>query len=486
MESYFRIAELSVWLNQEGNRKMAEHSETGSSDRLRALGYEQGLRRNLSVIHVVGLAMADVSPTMAVMLLTAGCFVIGGTFAIGANILLAVVVMLIALCLGELASMYPLAGGMYSLVDKILPKPLSWITAFNYLLQGIVIPASIALGIGVFLRDLLPGITWPDWLIALIVLAAAGAITLTRVEIGAWATLVMVVVEIMVLGIVTVAAFMHPQQNLADVIFHPVVLSGGALVPVALAAGVATLAPAFNVINGYDASLGFAEELRGHERDIGKAVLISAFLASFFIIVPLIAAVVAAPDLKAFLSDPTPVVYSVQQSLGSSARVVVDIGVIIALFNATVSLFMYFSRGFYATGRDGMWPPVVSRKLARTQQMGSARLGIVRPFRASLRSDLSQRAQLADHLRRHHHRRGLFLHWPRGIVESDLAARRESPIPHAALAAATADRHRLHRVRLDRAGNAISGGRGGAHRNRVVVLAHVKKLEQGAGALTAD
>jgi len=380
MESYFRIAELPVWLNQEGNRKMAEHSETGSSDRLRALGYEQGLRRNLSVIHVVGLAMADVSPTMAVLLLTAGCFVIGGTFAIGANILLAVVVMLIALCLGELASMYPLAGGMYSLVDKILPKPLSWITTFNYLLQGIVIPASIALGIGVFLRDLLPGITWPDWLIALIVLAAAGAITLTRVEIGAWATLVMVAVEIMVLGIVTVAAFMHPQQNLADVIFHPVVLSGGALVPVALAAGVATLAPAFNVINGYDASLGFAEELRGHERDIGKAVLISAFLASVFIIVPLIAAVVAAPDLKAFLSDPTPVVYSVQQSLGSSARVVVDIGVIIALFNATVSLFMYFSRGFYATGRDGMWPPVVSRKLAELNRWGAPGWGLFALF----------------------------------------------------------------------------------------------------------
>jgi len=114
----------------------------------------------------------------------------------------------------------------------------------------------------------------------------------------------MVIVEVMVLGIVTVAAFSHPQQSIADVIFHPVVLSGGALMPVGLAAGVATLAPAFYVINGYDAALGFAEELRGQERAIGKAVLISAFLASVFIIVPLIAAVVAAPDLTAFLNDP--------------------------------------------------------------------------------------------------------------------------------------------------------------------------------------
>ena len=91
----------------------------------------------------------------------------------------------------ELASIYPLAGGMYCLVDKILPKPLSWITIFNYLLQGIVIPASLALGIGVSLRDLWPSVIWPDWLIALIVLTMAGAITMTRVEVGAWVTLTM-------------------------------------------------------------------------------------------------------------------------------------------------------------------------------------------------------------------------------------------------------------------------------------------------------
>ena len=262
--------------------------------------------------------MADASPTMSVLLLTAGCFVIGGTFAIGASILLAMVVMLIALCLGELASIYPLAGGMYCLVDKILPKPLSWITIFNYLLQGIVIPASLALGIGVFLRDLWPSVIWPDWLIALIVLTMAGAITMTRVEVGAWVTLTMVIVAVIVLGTVTVAAFSHPQRSLVEAVFHPVMVSAGALIPLTLTAGVATLAPAFNVINGYDASLGFAEELKGHERDIGKAVIAAALLSALLIVVPLAAAVVAAPGLKAFLSDKAPVLYSVQQSLGSS------------------------------------------------------------------------------------------------------------------------------------------------------------------------
>jgi amino acid transporter len=346
------------------------------SNRLKELGYEQGLHRKLSVTHVVGLAMADVSPTMAVFLLTAGVFAIGGTFAIGANLILAVVVMLIALCLAELASMYPLAGGMYSLVNKVLPGPISWIATLNYLLQGIVIPAAIALGIGVFLRDLFPGITWPDWLIALVALAIAGAIAATRVEVGAWATLIMVIVEVVVLGIVTVAALAHPQQSLTEVVFHPTVLSNGQLIPLMMAAAVATLAPAFNVINGYDASLGFAEELKGGERDIGKAVVLSAFLASLLIIVPLIAAVVAAPDLNEFLSSPTPIVYSVEKSLGSSAKIIVDVGVIIALMNATLSLFMYFARGFYATGRDGLWPPAISAALASLNRFGVPGWGV--------------------------------------------------------------------------------------------------------------
>ena len=61
-----------------------------------------------------------------------------GTFSIGAGLILSVVVVFIALCLGELAGMFPIAGGMYSLVRRVLPGPLSWITMFNYLIQGFI------------------------------------------------------------------------------------------------------------------------------------------------------------------------------------------------------------------------------------------------------------------------------------------------------------------------------------------------------------
>lgn len=345
--------------------------------RLEQLGYSQQLERRLSVPEVVGLAMADVSPTMAVLFLSAGVFVVGGTFSIGAGLILSVIVVLISFCLGELAGMFPIAGGMYSLVSRVLPGPFSWVTMFNYLIQGVVIPASVALGIVAFLKDLIPGLSVPDTIVAVILLALATALALTKVEVGAWATAAMVVVECIVLGIITVAALLHPHQHLADVTLNPVVLNGGQLTAVSFAIMLATLAPAFNVINGYDAALGFSEELKGGEKKIAKTVILSAILACILIMVPPTSAVIAAPDLKDFFNAPAPVIYSVEASLGAKARVIIDIGVIIALFNAMLSLLMYFGRGVYTTGRDGVWPAPVNRVIGSLNRFRAPGAGVL-------------------------------------------------------------------------------------------------------------
>jgi amino acid transporter len=348
-----------------------------STTRLEELGYTQQLERRLHVWHVVGLAMADVSPTMAVVFLSAGVFSIAGTFAIGIGFIQSFVVVLIALCLAELATMFPIAGGMYSLVRNVLPAPIAWITMFNYLIQGVVIPASITLGIAAFVKDLIPGLHLGDKPLALILLVAATAIALCTVRVGAWVTVVMVSVELIVLGIVTVAALAHPHQNLAHVTFHPTLLHGAGLAGVAFGAMLASIVAQFNVNNGYDAALGFSEELMGDERSVAKAVVTSAVLAGVLIMIPLIAAIVAAPSLPAFFKAPAPVVYSVQQGLGSSASKIVDFGASIALFNSMLALLMYFGRGVYTTGRDGIWPPPISRAFATLNRFRAPAAGVL-------------------------------------------------------------------------------------------------------------
>src|SRR3712207_9567504 len=84
-------------------------------NRLEELGYEQQLRRRLKVWHVVGLSLADVSPTMAVLFLTAGGFFVGGAFGRRPEPLLGGGGALLPLCLSALAALYPVVGGVYML-----------------------------------------------------------------------------------------------------------------------------------------------------------------------------------------------------------------------------------------------------------------------------------------------------------------------------------------------------------------------------------
>lgn len=349
---------------------------TSESGPTAAAEHPQELRRRLKVWHVVCLAMADASPAQAVLLLSAGVFAVGGTFGVGSMIILSAIVILIALCLGELASIHPSTGGSYSMVGAVLPEPFAWITLFNFITQGIVIPASLMLGIVIFLKDLLPWLTVPNELIALALLLISGGIAITKVEIGAKVNIVILGVQLFVVALIVLAAVVSPVQSPTDVIFHPVTLSGDQLIPLSLAAGLATLAPAFNVLNGYDAVCGFVEELVGGARDVGRAVVWAAILASILITIPLLAGVIAAPDLKEFLRSDAPIVGAVRSALGPWAGTAVNIGVIAALFNGALTLQMYFARGVYAAARDGLWPPAVSDKLAQLNRFRSPGWGV--------------------------------------------------------------------------------------------------------------
>ncbi|WP_045519442.1 APC family permease [Neobacillus niacini] len=334
-------------------------------------------KKNLSSWHVLGLSMADASPAMAVLLLTTGVFSIGGTAAIGSSIILSVVVIMIALTLAELSSLYPFSGGMYSLVSNALPKPLSWIAMFNLLIQGVVLPASFVLGVAEFLKDLFPGLQISSQIIALIALTLVMIIAIMSVEMGAWVTVGMVIIQVGVLLAVVGAAFVNPHQAFMDITFNPTMLKDGVLVPVTLGVMITTLAPAFGVINGYDAVLGFAEELKGGPKVLANTVIKAAVLASVFILVPLIAGVIAAPNLVEFFGSDSPIVYSVKQAFGNQIGALITIGVIFALFNAALSLFMYFSRVLYSTGRDKVWTPSINKLLSKLNKHSVPAAGVM-------------------------------------------------------------------------------------------------------------
>ena len=54
----------------------------------------------------------------------------------------------VAMSMAELGSMYPTAGGLYNIVNRVLGRPIGFLAMVDYVCQGIFIPAMRALVIG--------------------------------------------------------------------------------------------------------------------------------------------------------------------------------------------------------------------------------------------------------------------------------------------------------------------------------------------------
>lgn len=105
---------------------------------------------------------------MTVFLLATGALSVGGTGTLNTMLLVSVAVVCITLVMGELGSIYPLAGGVYSLVRYPMSGVWVPVAMFNLLFLGIIIPAMLILGAAQFLLVLFPAIPLDASWIALI------------------------------------------------------------------------------------------------------------------------------------------------------------------------------------------------------------------------------------------------------------------------------------------------------------------------------
>jgi amino acid transporter len=91
----------------------------------------------------------------------------------------------------------------------------------------------------------------------------------------------------------------------------------------------------------------------------------AALIGIAFEIIPFILVAFGAPDLKAFLSSPTPLTDVARSAFGDTFVNIVTYGAILAIFNASIAITLQFSRIVWASGRDRAWPAPISDALAR-------------------------------------------------------------------------------------------------------------------------
>lgn len=360
---------------KKSNLPFVDSKEDGAQRRLEQLGYPQELDRKLSVFGNVVMALSNVSPVMAAFVYALAAFATVGIATGPAAILQGINVILIGLILGELGSMYPVSGGLYSIVSYVLPKPLVFIAVFTFMIQAFIYPPSIAMGVAQYLQILFPQL--PQGALACSAISAITLIIALLIGLNSIVTSnrvakIFLALQMAVIFVFLYVCFANPQRSLGDVLFNAEMLneSGTGTVPVTFAAVLMGIGILCAAIDGYPASLGFSEETKGSCRNVGKAVFISAATTAVIIVVVLIMGMVAAPDLFVFLSNESPLLYTAESYMGAIGATIINAGIIISSFGCLVVIINYMARVLYTGARDRIWPGKMNSALMKVSGKG--------------------------------------------------------------------------------------------------------------------
>ena len=329
---------------------------------------EQELSRGLNFLGNLALTVSDITPTASLLVIGPVVIGIAGTGSVWAYLIGCFLALNVALCMGELGSMYPTAGGLYAIVTRVIGRPLGFLGMLLYVGQAIFLPASIAIGIGVYVNSLVGGVSTTT--AAVVVMVSVTLLALLRINFNAVLTGFFLALELAAMVILLLAGLLHITQPV-HILTSPVIVEGGVLKDVAAGAIVTALATAMFSVNGYDSAINWSEETEGSGAQIGKAVVTAAAVGIVCELVPFIASVFGAQDLEAFLGSPTPFTDVIDSAFGGTVTDIFTVGAIIAIFNASLAITLQFARVTWSTGRDHAWPPAVNRLLARVNRNGA-------------------------------------------------------------------------------------------------------------------
>src|SRR4051794_1772829 len=114
--------------------------EIDGDTRLRQLGYTPRLERGLTTMGSVILTLSDITPAGSLLVVGIAVVALAGTGSVIAYLAGAGLAVMVALCMAELGSTFPIAGGVYAIVARVLGTWASFLTLLSYIVQAIFLP----------------------------------------------------------------------------------------------------------------------------------------------------------------------------------------------------------------------------------------------------------------------------------------------------------------------------------------------------------
>jgi amino acid transporter len=348
----------------------AAHRVDDDTTQLHKLGYAQELFRSMGGFQNFAISFTIISILAGCLTSYSIAFNQGGPVAISWGwLIVGLFCTFVALAMGEIASTYPTAGGLYFWASKLGSPAWGWFTGWFNLVGQIAVTASIGFGCAIFMTSLL-NLLWnyPNsygWIYFLygMIMLGAGLINMFKVPItaalnafSAWWHMVGVVVIVVILGVVP-----DHHRSIGYVFGQTINNTGfggsswthGVFIYVFLTG----LLMAQYTITGYDASAHMSEETKQASRGAAWGMVMSVVVSVIFGFILLVAVTFVVPnDTKAAAAGTYIITYIWQTSMSTRwAEFLLFIAVVAQVF-CTIASTTSASRMMFAFSRDRAVP----------------------------------------------------------------------------------------------------------------------------------
>lgn len=315
-------------------------------------------KRSIGLLSNFALGFTYLSPLTAVYSLFALAVTLAGPPAVWWILIVAAGQLLVALVFGEVASQYPITGGLYPWARKLWGKKFAWIAAWIYLWALVVTITSIAEYTSTFVASLIHYAQTPfNMMLTSVVLLLvmmgvnmSGTKNLARVaRIGFWCE----IVSVIALGIYLL--IFHRSQPFS-IIFDSmgILAKDGSYTTAFMSAALMGLFMFF----GFEACGNVAEEVKNPGKKIPVAMILSIVFGAISAVISVLGYLLSSPDLADIVSgkiaDPIPAILN--QALGETGATIFIVVAIIAMLSCILSLQAALSRLIFSFSRDRMLP----------------------------------------------------------------------------------------------------------------------------------
>lgn len=333
-------------------------AQDGDEHDLNHLGYRQELQRGLGLWSAFSLGVAAISPVVGIFAVMALGLMNAGPAWVWVVPIALFFQITVSVVYAELASQFPIAGGAYQWVRRLIGDRAGWFTGYFYIVAVTAALTTVSYLGGSWLYLLVYGKTpgpveqVTAGAILLIIALFVNLLGVNPLKYVVNAGIIAEAVASVGVGLILVVFFIrHPFSVLWDSLGAPANASFGAGFLAALAVG------GWAFI-GFDSCAQVSEETVNARRDVPRAILRSIIVVGSVVLLTAFSVTLSLPDLDGAVAGNVldPVTTSVTTAFGAWAEKPFVAIVLISFVACVIAIQTYLGRAAFSMGRDNMLP----------------------------------------------------------------------------------------------------------------------------------